>query len=149
MKVISLTYGWITYSNEAKINQLDVMNDAFMLSQNKDYKDRFDQTSADTIKLFFLNSNIKKAEFLGDVRSIYYLYEDSTANGLNKSSAMSATIHFDKNEVSEVKLYGKPTSEYHPENKVVGNEKSFTLPKFKFYENRPVKYILLKDISQE
>jgi lipopolysaccharide export system protein LptA len=137
------------YIKDKKINQLDVMNDAFMLSQNEDYKDRFDQTSADTIKLFFSNSKIKKVEFLGDVRSIYYLYEDSTANGLNKSSAMSATIHFDNNEVSKVKLYGKPTSEYHPENKVVGNEKLFTLPKFKFYENRPVKHILLKVIPQE
>jgi len=137
------------YIKDKKINRLDVVDDAFMLSQNAGYTDRFDQTSADTIKLFFKDSKIKKAEFLGDVRSIYYLYDDSTANGLNKSSAMNAAILFDSNKVSQVKLYGKPTSEFHPENKVKGNEKAFTLPKFKFYRNRPKKNILLKDIRQE
>ncbi len=137
------------YIKDKKINRLDVVENAFMLSQNPDYTDRFDQTSSDTIKLFFADSKIRKAEFLGDVRSIYYLYEDSTANGLTKSSAMSATILFEDNQVSEVKLYGKPTSEYHPENQVVGKEKAFTLPKFKFYKNRPVKNNLLKDIRQE
>ena len=137
------------YIKDKKINQLDVVENAFMLAQNPDYTDRFDQTSSDTIKLFFADSKIRKAEFLGDVRSIYYLYEDSTANGLTKSSAMSATILFEDNQVTEVKLYGKPTSEYHPENQVVGKEKAFTLPKFKFYKNRPVKNILLKDIRQE
>ena len=32
-----------------------------------------------------------------------------------------------------------PASEYHPENLVEGKEKEFTLPKFIFYENSPVK----------
>ena len=120
-----------------------------MLSQNEESKDRFNQTSSDTIKLYFKDNKIMRAEFLGDVRSIYYLYDDSTANGLNKSSAMNATIVFDDNQVSQVRLYGKPTSEYHPENKILGNEKAFTLPKFKFYKNRPVKNKLLEGVRQE
>lgn len=136
----------VIYIKNKKMNKLDVIENAFMLSQNPDSNDRFDQTSSDTIKLYFADGKIRRAEFLGDVRSIYYLYEDSTANGLTKSSAMSATILFEDNQVSEVKLYGKPTSEYHPENQVVGKEKSFTLPKFKFYKNRPRKNNLLKDI---
>ena len=137
------------YIKQKKIDQLDVVSNAFMLSQNEDNKERFDQTSSDTIKLYFSNSKIKKAEFLGDVRSIYYLYDDSTANGLNKSSAMNAAIVFDNDKVSQIKLYGKPTSEYHPENKIRGNERAFTLPKFKFYQNHPVKNNLLKGIRQE
>ena len=46
--------------------------------------------------------------------------------------------------MSEVKMYGTPASEYHPENLVKGNEKDFTLPSFKVYLNRPKKESILQ-----
>jgi lipopolysaccharide export system protein LptA len=132
------------YLVDNKIERLDVVNNAFMLSQNQNYLERFDQTSSNNIKLFFLDNKIQKAKFIGTVFSIYYLYEEELANGLSKSSAMDATIIFVENEVSEVRLYGSPVSEYYPEKKIIGNEKAFTLPKFVFYTNRPVKEQLLE-----
>ena len=88
-----------------------------------------------------------KAEFEDNVLSIYYLYEEEEVNGLTKSSAKNITIIFEDNVVTEVRLYGSPLSEYHPENQVVGNERAFTLPKFIFYQNRPNKSDLLKNIQ--
>jgi hypothetical protein len=73
------------------------------------------------------------------VQSIYYLYDEEKPNGLVKSTAQRAVIVFENNEVGQVRLYGSPTSEYHPEAKVEGLERTFTLPKFVFNENRPVK----------
>jgi lipopolysaccharide export system protein LptA len=135
------------YLEENEIKSLDLNSNAFMLSQSKSYPERFDQTSSNDLQMYFEESNIKRAVFEGSVFSIYYMFEDEEPNGLTKSSAKAATILFIDNEVSEVRLYGSPTSEYHPENKVVGIERTFTLPKFVFYENRPVKEVLLSGLK--
>jgi len=135
------------YIEDKNIKQLDVIGKAFMLSQNNKYKERFDQTSSKNVRLFFANNNLLKAEFEDNVLSIYYLYEEEEANGLTKSSAKNITIIFEDNVVTEVRLYGSPLSEYHPEKQVVGNERALTLPKFIFYQNRPNKSDLLKNIQ--
>jgi lipopolysaccharide export system protein LptA len=135
----------ILIDNEIKL--LEVFDNAFMLSQNKNYPERFDQSSSKNIKLNFDNSKLESAEFDEKVQSIYFLFEEDEPNGLTKSTAMSATIVFENNEVSQVRLYGSPTSEYHPEEKVQGLERTFTLPKFVLKENRPSKAELLKALK--
>lgn len=127
------------YLEEGAIGSLIVDKNAFMLSQHKIYNQRFDQTSSDSVQLYFLNNRLQRAEFAGKVQSIYYLYDEDTPNGLVKSTAQRAVILFKDNETDQVKLFGSPTSEYHPEGKVAGLERTFTLPKFVLRENRPVK----------
>jgi hypothetical protein len=127
------------YLEDGQIKNLTVDFNSFMLSQNKNYSQRFDQTSSDSLQLYMLNNKLVKAEFAGKVQSIYYLFEDETPNGLVKSTAHKAIIIFEENEVDHVRLYGSPTSEYYPEVKVEGLERTYTLPKFVFKENRPVK----------
>lgn len=135
------------YLEDNEITSLDVNKNAFMLSQSKTYPERFDQTSSTNLQMYFEESNIKRAVFEGSVFSIYYMFEDEGPSGLTKSSSKAATIMFIDNEVSEVRLYGSPTSEYHPENKVIGIERTFSLPKFVFYKNRPVKEALLSGLK--
>ena len=127
------------YLEDGEIKKLNVDNNSFMLSQNKIYNQRFDQTSSDSVEISFLKNKIQQAAFAGKVQSIYFLYEDDIANGLVKSTAHRAVIIFSNNEINQVRLYGSPTSEYYPEVKVEGLERTFTLPKFVFKENRPVK----------
>lgn len=125
------------YLDGGQINELIVNFNAFMLSQNKIYDKRFDQTSSDSVHLYFSENKLERAEFAGKVQSIYYLYDDDVPNGLVKSTAHKAVIVFSENEIEQVRLYGSPTSEYYPEVKVEGLERTFTLPKFVLKENRP------------
>ncbi|HSW54391.1 MAG TPA: hypothetical protein VLH59_04815, partial [Ignavibacteriaceae bacterium] len=113
-------------------------NNSFMLSQNKLFDKRFDQTSSDGIDLYFIENRLERAEFAGKVQSIYFMYDDDVSNGVVKSTAHSAVIVFKDNEIDQVRLFGSPTSEYHPEVKVEGLERTFTLPKFVLKENRPI-----------
>lgn len=136
------------YIEDKKIRQLDVDGNAFMVSQNKNYSNRFDQSSASGIKMFFDDNKIQRADFFGNVYSIYYLYEEEQPNGLMKANSMDASILFEDNEVIEVKLFGNPGSEYYPEQQVVGNEKSFQLPKFIFIEDRPDKQKMYEQINR-
>jgi len=75
----------------------------------------------------------------GQEYSFRYLLDEDKPNGLVKSTAHKAIIVFKENEIDQVRLYGSPTSEYYPEGKVEGLERTFTLPKFVLKENRPVK----------
>ncbi len=134
------------FLSKSRIDSLDVTNNAFLLSQRKDYPARFDQTSGQKIILNFNNDKIKNTKIYGGVHSIYYLYEKTTPNGLNKASSQTAEIRFTDNQVTEVRLYGSPTSEYYPEKMIKGNEKAYTLPGFNFLTNRPTKIDILKKI---
>jgi len=127
------------YLVDNNIKQLDVDGSSFMLSQNENYLQRFDQTSSAQIKLFFNESKIVRAEFYGNVFSIYYMFDGETANGLTKSNSASTTVIFENNEVTEVKLYKNPASEYYPEKDVEGNEKEYLLPRFVVHKNKPTK----------
>lgn len=136
------------YIEDKKIRQLDVDGNAFMVSQNKNYEKRFDQSSATAIKMFFDDNKIQRAEFFGNVYSIYYLYEEEQPNGVMKANSLDAVILFSDNEVSEVKLYGNPGSEYYPEQQTEGNEKTYQLPKFIFINDRPDKLKMYEQLNR-
>ena len=137
------------FLEEGQIKNLTVDYNSFMLSQNKTFKLRFDQTSSDSVHLYFLENRLQRAEFAGKVQSIYYLFDDEVPNGLTKSTAHKAVIVFKENEIDQVRLYGSPTSEYYPEVKVEGLERTFTLPKFVLKENRPQKIDFIMNLEVE
>jgi hypothetical protein len=72
------------------------------------------------------------------------MYDNNKPNGLIQSSAESADLFFEDGKISNVKLYGTPESEYHPEPVVMGKEKDFTLPSFIIFNNRPTKETILR-----
>lgn len=137
------------FLEDGQIKNLTVSNNSFMLSQNKMYLQRFDQTSSDSVHLYFLENRLQRAEFAGKVQSIYFLLDDDVPNGLVKSTAHQAVIVFKENQIDQVRLYGSPTSEYYPESKVEGLERTFTLPKFVLKENRPLKKDFLMMMQEE
>ena len=135
------------YLEQNSIKKLDVIKEAFILSQNETYPQRFDQISGDSLYINFDEEGIDLTEVFGGVLSIYYMYENNEANGLIKSSSHTTKIKFDDKKVDEVRLYGQPTSEYYPEPQVSGKELSFTLPRYMFHKNRPQKEKLLEEIN--
>jgi len=136
------------YLSDSNIKQLDVDGTSFMLSRNETHLDRYDQTSSTQIKIFFTNSKITRAEFYGNVYSIYYMFDGETANGLTKSNSAETTVLFEDNKVTEVKLYKNPASEYYPEKQVNGNEKSYLLPRFVVLQDKPNKKDMYKLLNE-
>ncbi len=76
------------------------------------------------------------------------MYDGETKNGLTKSNSVSTTVMFEENEVTEVKLYKNPASEYYPENQVEGNEKNYLLPKFIILQDKPLKQEMYKLLNE-
>ncbi len=136
------------FLKENEISKLDVDGAAFILSQDEDYPERFDQISGDKIILSFENSAINKTEIFGNTLSIYYLYDNGKPNGLNKSSSKNAVINFVDKKISTIQLYKSVEAEYYPENKVKGKELSFTLPRYIYYKNRPTSEELIYNLKK-
>jgi lipopolysaccharide export system protein LptA len=144
-----------------KKNRLDYMNiisNASIISSVRNNMSRFDQMSGKNIKMFFGRDGLERTKADGNVLSIYYMFEDNEPNGLLESSSERAVMFFKDKTVSNVKLYGKPVSDYHPENLIKGKEKDFTIPTFRLYTNKPTKkkllysrkdilYYLIKDVE--
>ncbi|MCF8243245.1 MAG: LPS export ABC transporter periplasmic protein LptC [Melioribacteraceae bacterium] len=132
------------YLKDNELDWVDIKIDGFISTAKEGYEFRYDQISGYNVKLFFKLSELKKTEVMGNVLSIYFMFDEDEPNGLIKSSSASANIYFDSSRVIDVRLYGTPMTEYHPENLVKGEEKDFFLPGFYIYENKPSKPALLR-----
>ena len=138
----------VIFLDSTTIKKIEVIEDAFVLSQNEFSEFRYDQVSGDTIYLHFNDSTLVRTEVYGKVLSIYYMYEDGESSGLIQSSAEKTILYFENNEIVNVKMYGSPVSEFHPEKLIKGKELDFTLPSFIIYKNKPIKEELLKKLVQ-
>lgn len=138
----------VVFLKENAIQKIDVIQNAFVLSQNEYSSFRYDQVSGDTIYLHFNDSSLVRTEIYGKMLSIYYMYEEGEPSGLIQSSAEDAILYFENNEIVNVKMYGSPVSEFHPEKLIQGKELDFTLPSFIIYKNKPQKEDLIKTLVQ-
>jgi len=129
--------------DDNRLKEMLINNNALIVTDNELYPFRYDQISGNNIKMLFGKSGLESTEVMGNVLSIYYLYEEDEPNGLLKSSSENAKLVFKDNAVDDVRLYGNPVSEFHPENLIEGKEKDFTLPTFIIIKDRPVKEKLL------
>lgn len=124
---------------EKKLKQIQIIQNAFMLSVNEGFEYRYDQISGRNILMRFNEGEIKQIDIEGNLLSIYYLYDGKEANGLVKSSSEKGKLFFNEKKIEDVKLYGSVVSDYNPENIILGKEKDFTLPGFVIYKNKPRK----------
>lgn len=139
----------IIFLRESKIRLVEINKNSFIHSFNDLYQNRFDQVSGEKISIDFIDGVINRTEIYGSVFAIYYLYEEDSPNGLTKSSSQSAEIRFMDNLISEVRLFGSPTSDYYPENMVDGNERTYQLPQFNLFSDRPIKSALIESITNK
>ncbi len=130
-------------TKDNQLRQIILKTNSSVISANKQKAFRFDQMSGRNIDIKLNDGKIEKTESTGNALSIYYMYDEDEPNGLVKSSSDKAILYFSNKEVSDVKLYGKPATEYHPENMIEGKEKDFTIPSFRMFTGRPTKELLI------
>jgi lipopolysaccharide export system protein LptA len=137
------------YMRKNHLDYMNIISNASIITVVRNSMNRFDQMSGKNIKLFFGKEGLEKTKADGNVLSIYYMFEDNEPNGLLESSSERAVMFFKDKSVSNIRLYGKPLSDYHPENMIKGKEKDYTIPTFKIFSNKPSRKKLLysrKDI---
>jgi len=133
------------FLKENRLERMKIISNSSIITPNIEMEFRYDQISGNIIEMFFSENGLERTEVQGNVLSIYYLYENNEPNGLLKSSSERAVIFFNDQKVENVRLYGSPVSEFHPENTIQGKEKDFTIPVFRIIKNKPNKTVLLKE----
>ena len=98
---------------------------------------RFDQLAGETMHMFFTEKKLRKVNLDRRATSVYHLFEDSLANGLNRTSGDRIVMEFDSGKVTSITVIGGVEGEYVPENLVHGDESSYHLPGFLWRDDRP------------
>ncbi len=126
------------YLKERALHIVAVLGNAFAISQNDTLRPRrFDQIAGDTLHMFFEEQQLKKITVDVRATSVYHLYEDSAANGLNKTSGDRLVLDFYFGKVSSIRIYGGVEGQYVPENLVQGKEMEYAIAGFNWREERP------------
>lgn len=126
------------YLNRRKLDHVNVMGNAFAISQgDTSFPERYDQIAGELMRMQFADKGLQHIDVETRAISVYHLYEDSLANGLNKTSGDRIIILFDEGKVQSLRVVGGVEGRYLPENIVRGNERDYQIAGFQLYPNRP------------
>ena len=123
-----------------KIDELASSKYSFLILENKDslFSDRFDQIRGKDIIIHFDSNKVNYVDVKKNSSSIYFMYEDRKANGVNIVDGMNMLITFDNEQkVDKVKVEIRPKGKYVPEVQL--NTVTLELPGFLVRTDLPIR----------
>jgi lipopolysaccharide export system protein LptA len=118
-----------------ELDRIYVNKEAFALQPNDKFPDRFDQISGVFMLMKFNENQLDYIRVDTNAASIYFVYEDSAASGVNKATGQIITLFFKDKQVEKVKIVGAPKGTYFPENMIKLND--LRLLGFKIRSDKP------------
>ena len=100
-------------------------------------KSRFNQLSAREVTLRFGDGKINQIDADRTATSLYYLYDGSTPNGVNRSSGDRIVMEFAGGKIDRIRIIGGVEGRYFPEKMIVKHEKEYNLDGFRWITDRP------------
>jgi hypothetical protein len=123
---------------ERALQRIEVMGAAMAISQDDTLRpDRFNQLAGDFMTLRFEERRLNRITVEHRAISLYFVYEDSLPNGLNRTSGDRVVIRMDSSGVDAISVHGGVEGLYYPENLVARRERTFDLPGFRWRTDRP------------
>jgi hypothetical protein len=104
-----------------KLEGYPTSKNSFLLTANRDtfFVERYDQITGRDIKIKFENDTIKNVNVYKNSSSIYYVYDDLKANGVNIVDGENMYITFDNSQkVSKIRIEKNSKGQYVPEAKI-------------------------------
>jgi len=128
----------IIYSK--KIDELADSKYSFLILENRDslFSDRYDQIRGKDIIIHFDSNKVNYVDVKKNSSSIYFMYEDRKANGVNIVDGMNMVISFNNEQKADkVKVEIRPKGKYVPEVQL--NTVTLELPGFLVRTDLPVR----------
>lgn len=126
------------YLEERRLRRVVVRGNAVAASRSDPRRpERLDQMTGETMQMIFEDQELQRIEL--DVRaiSVYHLYDDTTANGLNKTSGDRLVVRFRDRKVDAIAVSGGVEGQYVPEKLLEGHDAEYALEGFTWIEQRP------------
>jgi lipopolysaccharide export system protein LptA len=119
------------YLKKRKLERLSVMGSAFALSASDSlHPESYDQMAGDRMRMLFGAEGLSRTDVEGRAVSLYHLYDDTLANGVNRTSGDRIVMLFTAGKAETITVVGGVEGEYFPENLVRGRETEYELPGF-------------------
>ncbi len=121
---------------EKKVETIDVVGRAMTIS-GTDGAGRYDQLAAERILFTVSQDTIRRINAEQRAASMYFIFEKSRPDGVNRSSGDTITILFREGKASRIGIYGvesRAEGEIVPERRVAGEEERYRLDGFVLYE---------------
>jgi len=123
---------------EGVLDQVFVLGHAFGVSRTDSLGQvRYDQLMGETMRLKFLNRQLRRLDVERRATSLYHVYDDTAANGANRTSGDNIVMHFEQGKVTSISIIGGVEGKYIPENLLKGRESNYHLPGFLWRNDRP------------
>jgi lipopolysaccharide export system protein LptA len=112
---------------------------AFVLSQSDSlYPNRYNQLTGRMIRMSFRENKLQQTFVERNAISLYFLFGDSSGNGVNKTSGDAITMQFDDGKPNTIQVTKGIEGNYFPENLLKRDEMQFNLDGFLLRSDRPV-----------
>ncbi len=126
------------YLRRRVLERITVMGNAFAISRSdSQFAGRYDQMTGEWLSMIFAERKLERIDVDLRATSIYFLYEDSAANGVNKTSGDRIVMRFAEGQAKAIHVYGGVEGQYFPETMVGRREHEYRLPGFLWRGNRP------------
>lgn len=107
----------------------------------------YDQMIGDSMDMVFAHQALRTIQVDIHAISVYHLYDDTTANGVNKTSGDRIVMVFGEGKLHSIKVVGGVEGQYFPENLVRGHDDTYTLPGALWRRDRPVQKYTAEGIT--
>ncbi|MFI5144980.1 MAG: OstA-like protein [Ignavibacteria bacterium] len=121
-----------------ELDRIYVNKEAFALQPNDKFPDRFDQISGVFMLMKFIENQLDYIRVDTNAASIYFVYEETEASGVNRATGQIITLFFKDKQVEKVKIVGSPKGTYYPENMIKLND--LRLLGFKIRTDKPKRF---------
>lgn len=128
------------YLRRNKLDRVFVFGSSLAISRSDSlFPQKFDQITGEEMILHFGENGMERMDVNTRAISVYHVYEDSLANGLNKTSGDRIVMLWEEGKLSSIKVFGGVEGAYIPENLVQGREREYAVAGFVWREDRPVR----------
>ncbi len=123
-----------------KLRTAYIRGHAFAVSSsNSQYQSRYNQLTGKNIILDFENNTLQKISVFQNAISLYFLYEDITPNGANKTTGDIISMKLKEGKPETIHILRGVEGTYYPENLIRTKIQEYNLDGFVLYNNRPTK----------
>lgn len=121
-----------------RLKTASIRTRAFVLSQSDStFPNRYNQLTGRTIRMTFKENKLQETFVERNAISLYFLYNDSTGNGVNKTSGDAITMKFDAGKPNTIYIIKGIEGSFYPENLLVKDETMYNLDGFLLRNDRP------------
>lgn len=121
-----------------RLKTASIRTRAFVLSQSDSaFPNRYNQLTGRMIRMSFKENKLQETYVERNAISLYFLYNDSAANGVNKTSGDAITMKFDDGKPNTIYIIKGIEGSFYPENLLEKDEVQYNLDGFLIRNDRP------------